>query len=232
MILPEVVLQNICSKLLKIVKQDYAENEEKETILFRMFHQTYGQEDELTGQKFLENLDKGLYKQAKALFLEDDESHPNFIKVRLFFERNRATLPTLHITLPSEVVGPYNSIGTGEGDYPTQYNKDSSLYFPFYSRNFTANYFIVCTSQSPLQTIMLYGVVQHLFISAIPALETLGFTNVKLGGNDLRPYEELQANPLYIRGLSIAFDVDKKAPALIAGRIIKDIKLGTVTILS
>ena len=91
-LIPEIEIHNTLKAVLELIRLDFKQrSNEQDTILYK-----------LLGANKLQRYE--LFEQAKTVFLEE-EDNPRFLDVQMFFNMKRASIPTIHITLPSENPG-------------------------------------------------------------------------------------------------------------------------------
>lgn len=191
-ILPEQILYNHLSVGLKTIIQDYEDSVDKsDSFLYEL----------LNGL----TLDSGydFYEQGKSLLLRK-RSDPNKLDIRMFFDLSRASIPTIHITLPSENSDGPNGIGFDQGYAEDVWSNDETTKRVKNTRAFNTSYNIVCTSKNTYEVIILYNIVKALFITFIDSLELSGLRNSKISGGDLNLADyESGPNPFFARGIQL-----------------------------
>lgn len=205
---PEAVLFKLISDAITALKTDYSSKGDKTTtLLYQMF---YG----MVIGKF------NYYTQAVDLFSRDS-THPRHIETRLFFDAQRAELPTIHISLPGE-----RSINDGIGvdaGYRDPVFKDATgtvgeddfeigTYQYTYTRRFEATYNIVITSDNTFEVLLVYHALRTMLISLFDSVQLSGFANPKLSGNDLMINEELVPPGVFFRAISINTEYEVDIP--------------------
>lgn len=219
-VIPEVVLLDTITNLLKVLKTDYnglASDKKEESLLYLLFADL--------------KLDRyGMFDQAVKVFITDIDD-PRNIEVGLIFNAKKNKLPSIHLTLPSE-----NEVNTpmsnGEG-YEANINQDlldvnnevveyrSRLVF---SRRFQSRYNIVITSDNSTEVVLIYNVIKALFISVHNQLSVLDFQNIKLGGADLTINSELVPKNVFMRAFSISLEYFSSAPSLHKYQLVQGIE--------
>ena len=198
--IPEIRVHKVVSMIVEMVRQDYKDkNDKKESFLYRVF------EDQ-------EIEDYNLYDQAVTLF-NKNASDPRELKVRLFFDAQRAELPTIHINLPSENPGD-DGLGTDEGFEEPIFNDLNKSYNRVLNRNFQSTYQVIITSSNSLEVVMLYHVLRAAVIGNIPALGVLGFKNLKISGADLILNPNIVPLTVFVRGFSMHFSYEVSVPVI------------------
>lgn len=182
MIIPEIQIKKIIDYVLKKVWTE-------DRYIYEVFNSI-----KLNEWNFVEN--------GKKLF-DQSPKNPNRVESFLFFNQNRAGLPTIHIVLPGEMPGGDLGLGFDRGE--SLGNCDSELVVKTQSRIFTAKYGIVFTSQNTLETIIMYNLFKSFFIGNDSLLHLNGISNVKISGNDIILEQDLIPANIYSRTLNIEF---------------------------
>lgn len=182
MIIPEVQIKKIIDYILKKICVD-------SRYIQRVFDSV-----KLDDWNFVEN--------AKKLF-DQDPKNPNRVESFLFFNQNRAGLPTIHIVLPGEMPGGDLGLGFDRGEELSICNPE--VIIKTQNRVFSAKYGIVFTSKNTLETIIMYNLFKSFFIGNDNFLHLNGVSNVKLSGNDIILEQDLIPVNIYSRTLNIEF---------------------------
>lgn len=185
-LIPEVVLKKILDYILKNIDENYLEK------LFGELH--------LGDYDYSEN--------AKKLF---DRRGDNTRKVEsnLFFNRNRAALPTVHITLPSEVVGGDLGLGFDPGEETEQCSGNISKTS---TRAYSSKYLLVFTSNNTFEVLIMYNVIRAFLQGNVFLLEENGLRNPKFSGNDIVLSQDIIPADIYARAFGIEFIYSVTAP--------------------
>lgn len=213
---PEIILHKILVELVNFIKDDFNMKDEPETTL--LYNLWFGNQ--------VGNVN--YYEEAKELFLRD-EGDPSVLEVRTFFDRTRAQLPTLHITLPSELGGVADGIGIDEGYEESIYNEELNEVIPVYTRSFSSQFNIVCTSSNSNSTLILYHTIKNLLLAGFNSLQLSGLKNPKLNGQDLNMPENIIPNTVFVRAISFEFFYETSAPSLFGEKFLEKIFLEKVT---
>jgi hypothetical protein len=189
MVVPEIILKKIIDALLVATVSDFnAQSNEQNSFLFRVFYgNVIGTYD--------------YYTQAKALMLNAADS-PRSIQTRIFFDRTRAHVPTIHITLPSE-----NHYADGlsmDVNYVAPlFNDTDQTFQEQYSRTFNTRYNIVLTSDNTFEVLIMYYLLKALFVANFVTLENNGLRNFKMSGQDLLINDANMPTNIFMRGLQL-----------------------------
>lgn len=202
-IIPEVTLLNILQEALMEVKKDYNENGLNSAIV-KYFE----------GLK-IDNFD--FVQEAISIFTKDDSTNQR-IQVYIGFNLQRTDFsPAIHILLPSESSGRYDSLGVNTVyglDFQTI--EDNSVYSKvreFKSRSFTCDYSLMITAMSSTQVVLIYHFIRSLLIALQQNLEAMGLLNIKFDGQDINLMEEFVPQNVFSRMLKINFDYIVRAPS-------------------
>lgn len=211
--IPEIILFDVLKLILNTVRVDLKETrEEKETIFYKLFY----------GTKF-PDIGLDFYSNAKEIFLRD-KSHPRYLDIRLFFNADRAAIPTIHINLPSESDAG-GGLGVDEGYNGTNYNQLENSISQNHTRAFNTIYNIIVTSDNSDEVLIIYHALRAFLISMMDILDLNGLRNPKLGGSDLQFNPELVPANIFIRNISLNCFYEITVPSIIKQKIINKIKL-------
>jgi len=208
--IPEATLFNLLKEMISFLKRDFEEKTNKSDSLLHnmLFGIKIGEFDYL--------------EQAKDIFLREQD-HPRGLDVRIFFDRERASVPTIHITLPSEESGAADGIGVDEGYNDPIVNETEKIITPVYNRSFNTTYNLIITSDNQMEVLIIYHVFRNLIISMFDTFEISGLRNPKLGGHDLQLNDQLVPAHIFIRAISLSFFYDVAVPRFFAEKLIKSI---------
>lgn len=198
-ILPEVKLKKVIDYILSQVDSNYL------SLLFG--------DEKLGNYDFLEN--------ALAIFVNKTKDNPRKIESHLFFARDRATLPTIHINSPSDVSGGDNS---NMFDFEEKFKTNVSLqYRKITPRTYQSKFNIIFTSDNTFEVGIMYAVFKSILQGNIFLLEHNGFRNVKLSGNDIIFNEGMMPLGIYAKALMIDCVYTFKAISLTEETAVTDI---------
>lgn len=215
LIVPEVTLYRLINKIIDYVHDNWnSATDKKSTILYRLWN---GVED---GTKYK------YYEQSVSLFANRRSDNPRKVSCRLFFDREQAGIPTVHITMPSDQVGE-NSIGIDESGYESEIftNTKSGEYTITKGRRFDSQFYIVCTSDNAKETLLIYHTLRAAIISAWETLEFSGLQNLKISGQEMRIKEDLAPPHIFMRGIGLMTSFDVRVPDVFDKKIINQIIL-------
>ena len=209
--IPEVILFNLIKGLLTYIEEDFNQNGEEKSILYKLLY----------GNK-ITNFD--FYEEGKKLFLRSKDDSRK-IDVRLFFSAERASMPTIHLTLPSEEKGSMDGIGFDQGYSPDEIDQIKGNVIPFYTRSFSTTYNLVITSNNTWEVILMYSVLKSLLIGAVDSIELDGLRNPRLGGGDLQLNSDLIPPEVFIRTITLSVEQEQSVPRIFNDKLIKNINI-------
>lgn len=176
--LPEIQIK----KLL-----DFFVNKVDENYLYKLFG-----EDKIGDYYFTEN--------AKKIFLRNSESDRQ-VQTHIFFNQERANLPTIHINLPSESMGGDNGI---DWDHTIKQDfKNENLAYRLSHKTYNAKFNIIFTSSNTFEVLIMYSVIKSMIQGNIVLLEENGLRNVKLSGTDIIFNEGFMPQNIFSRALML-----------------------------
>lgn len=219
LVFPEVVLKNTLDTMLKFIRQDATDNTAtpEDSFLNRLLEHLMFTSGESRYQ---------FIQEAKNIFLSDPKE-PHAIVTRLFYDPSRAGNPTIHFDLPGEDEGE-NDLGMGRDDNNALYTQDELenyvAFTPVFRRRFKANYNIICTAASPVQTLIIYNVVRAWLIAATDHLLAVGLEDPHLSGNDLILQNGQAPVNLFARAIRFRTAYELQVPSLISQKILTILK--------
>lgn len=201
MLIPEIILFNTIKAFVQLITQDYANASDKtQTILNDLFNvDNNGNPLQLQNFNYLE--------QAIALFTRTIE-HPRQFQVNIGYNLQRANFPTVHILLPQEVPGRYDSIGLSIGEIDTVYHPEANPQYEQETRvtTYRANFDLMITSDNTSEVLLVYYLLKDMFPFASDTLELLGLHNFKLTGQDVQLDAAYAPANIFHRSLRTEFD--------------------------
>lgn len=168
-------------------------------------------------------------KQIKSI-LNVSKEHQNELKVNLFFDAHRASIPTIHITLPFEKASGDNGLGTDEGYVAPRETIEGS--YTNFTRNFNTSYSIVVTSSNSLEVLAIYHILKAVLIANTGILETVGFKNLKISGGDLHLNADIIPKGVFVRALSLDFSYDLTVEQIGINQFFKDFVANGIVVAS
>lgn len=152
-----------------------------------------------------------VYTQLKDLLLRT-KTHPRKLETRLMFDPSRAEMPTIHVHMPSEEPVGGNFMGMGSQDRDITENGSKFSYN--YSKDFSANYDIIITSNNPMEVLILYEFLKRVFIAGADTLVEK-FDNFNLSGKELLYDSTLMPN-IFFRAFSCKAEEKITIPSIIS----------------
>lgn len=153
-----------------------------------------------------------LYTQAKEIFI-NRYGDTKELKSNLFFNSERASIPTIHIMLSEENKGP-DGISVDENYNDIVYDQVLKTTKEIYNRAFESMMSIVITSDNSFETILIYHILRSCLISAFHDLPFAGIQNPKLSGGTLNINAELVPLDIFYQVINIAYFYDVPAPQI------------------
>lgn len=138
-------------------------------------------------------------ENAKKIFLRGSESDRQ-IETHIFFNHDRAHLPTVHINLPSENMGGDNGIDWDTDVFQAECEDKA---YRASSRTYTAKFNLIFTSNNTFEVLIMYYVIKSVIQGNIVLLSENGLQNPKLSGSDIIFNEGFMPQSIYSRALSI-----------------------------
>ena len=216
-LIPEMVLFGLIERSLEAVRVDFHQHpNEKNTLLYAYF-----------GELPIVKGKWDWFQQAKDLFLRE-EDHPRRIGTELFFNSERVSMPTVHITLPSEMGGNGDGLGIDEGYAENIFNPQDDTIRVQYTRMFETQYQLLITSDNTLEVQLLYTLLRGMFIGLFAQFEFAGLRNPKLSGQDLRLDSSIVPEHIYTRALGIRAQYEVSVPNFFDQEVFRSIAIGTV----
>lgn len=203
LVIPEIRLLKLTEGLLDLVRENYSVKADPvDTILYKLF----GGES-IKGYSY--------YDQAKSIVLPvQDKSRK--LEVFKYFNQKRAHMPTVHIVVSSDSPG---SVDQGLGfDF-----EGASL-----NRVFEAKLTVLITSDNYEETMIIYYLLNSLFIMGVDSFEYNGLRNVKFSGGDVQLAEQITP-PVFSKTIGIDCIYDRFTPAIDEGGDIQSIDFEGVT---
>ena len=212
--IPDITLHEIIKSCLLAVRADYKANGgiKADTILWHLLN---------TGK--VEDTGKySWYNQAVEIFINRGETHPKYLDTRLFFDRERAAIPTVHIMMSGETKGA-DGIGMDEGFNQEQVIGGSQR--AVFNRQFDINANILVTSDNTFETVIVYHVLKSMLISIMTHIQLKGFINPSISGRDITISQELVPNGLYSRAINFTAAYELDVPEVVLNKIVQSVWL-------
>lgn len=216
-IVPEIQIFNCLEAIIKFIRFDWEERTDKtETLLYK-----------ICKGNAIERYD--LYEQAQAIFITE-EDNPRHLEVNMFFNMERAKIPTIHITLPSEQADK-DGMGLDEGYQGHEEiagigeQEGVDVQSPIYTRRFNTQYQIVLTSDNSNEVVAMYHVLRAIMIPVMDSLNAAGLENIKLSGRDIQNMQTIVPEHVFIRSIGMYFEYEVSMASIFTEEIVKNILL-------
>lgn len=212
-LIPETKILEIIETVLLIVEQNYLETTDKtKTFLYQIFGT-----NQIGKYNFLE--------QSIDLFTRGNDS-PRKIETRMMFDAKRASLPTIHISMPQESnAAEGNGIGVDENYQEDIADLENRTITKTYTRMFDAQYHAIITSDNSLEVLCIYHLLKSALIGMFDNIELQGIRNPKISGQDLQLNSDLIPPHIFIRGIGINCSYEQTIPIFQKEHFISAFKL-------
>jgi|TARA_R110000787_G_scaffold10111_19_gene34725 hypothetical protein len=191
---PQLEVYKIISGFFEMIKKNESlhANAPEKTFLYRTFNG-------------LDVADLDYYVQAKDLFTRT-RAHPKNFDVRMMFDKDRANLPTMHITMgedKSDVLG----IGMSR-----QLSADGQSLEHTQIDSFMVN--IIFTSDNKNEITLMYELLKSFLPALQICFEANGLLNVKRHGRDLTIEQSEVPTHIYMRLMTLSGQYESTSPAM------------------
>lgn len=200
-VVPEIRMKQIIDRFLNLIELNYQSNITTPTNSW--IYKVYG------------TMQSGNYKyfdEAINIFTKRGDD-PRKIATRLMFDRTRAGVPTIHITLPQESPNG-NGIGFDPNYEEPIFNDTDGTYQMNYTRGFKTKYNLMITSSNDFEVLVIYTILKAIIIGSVDILDNNGLRNIQISGNDLMMNNETTPQVVYMRALQIEFMYDFTVPTI------------------
>jgi len=204
MIFPERILKELIDYMVNFTIDNYIDciDNPEESYLYDLF----GDFDTPNSNSY------DYFENALAIFTRD-EDHPRKIETHLFYNRERFTLPTIHIGMPSEQISDINGLGYDFGYLNSKFQRsDPFALATTNSRMFQAKYNVVFTSDNTHEVLIMYNWFKACAIGNIVIFERNGLQNVVMTGEDVILNESFTPMNIYSRAISLSCMYEITAP--------------------
>ena len=210
-VMPELILYRIVKSIFSLVKTDFTERGEMDSMLFHYFGKDSFEGEEMEWETF------NYFEQSKELFLRKE------IQVNLGYNLSVSEIPNIHIMLPSESGKP---LGIGADENYVGYNDGfENQPVAVFSEMFSATYNLIITSPNSLEVILIYNLLRAAMISTNYHLELAGLRLPRISGQDIQMQSDLTPTHIFHRGLGISFDYEIIVPDVLRKRIVKGMEI-------
>jgi len=215
-----IKLKNLTESLLDFVKQDYEDHviagTSEESFLLRSFD-----EDDVA-----DGID---YKELAVEIFTRNDLENRKVEVKLMFDRERATLPTIHVREPAKNKGLTDAIGYIDEELIE--DADGSFHEQR-RRSFGSQFELMITSANRHEVLIIEEVLMGLLIGAHDTLALANpFYQFNFTVKELIANNELVPNPLFIKAIGVNVSYDKTFQDLSTNNLLNKI-LFTHNILS
>lgn len=185
-------IKSIITRLLLFVQEDYKNNKEEDTFLYKTF---YGVKDG--------NFD--FYEQGKKLFLRSD-TNPRNLRVLLEFPKDKTKTPAYVVREPSKRTSEFNSIGklTGQFDHTGKMILRDSRNYEFE---------IMCVSDNFLESILMSEILYALLLGSYNILSQ-SFQSISFSMKEVMINADVIPLPFFLRSIGLNLTSDEHVPTI------------------
>lgn len=185
-------IKSIITRLLLFVQEDYKNNKEEDTFLYKTF---YGVKDG--------NFD--FYEQGKKLFLRSD-ANPRNLRVLLEFPKDKTKTPAYVVREPSKRTSEFNSIGklTGQFDHTGKMILRDSRNYEFE---------IMCVSDNFLESILMSEILYALLLGSYNILAQ-SFQSISFSMKEVMINADVIPLPFFLRSIGLNLTSDEQVPTI------------------
>lgn len=185
-------IKSIITRLLLFVQEDYKNNKEEDTFLYKTF---YGVKDG--------NFD--FYEQGKKLFLRSD-ANPRNLRVLLEFPKDKTKTPAYVVREPSKRTSEFNSIGklTGQFDHTGKMILRDSRNYEFE---------IMCVSDNFLESILMSEILYALLLGSYNILSQ-SFQSISFSMKEVMINADVIPLPFFLRSIGLNLTSDEHVPTI------------------
>lgn len=212
-ILPEIVLYNSLKSILKVVKDDFHNNQLEDTIIYACFAK-----DENGNNIQIENFN--YLEQAIAIFANRDRE----MEISLGYNMQVSGQASIHILLPSEQ-GKSLLIGASENYQPNVARDNGNQIAEQFSNSYDATYQLMITSENSAEAILIYHFLKAVMLSLYYHFELSGLRDPKWSGQDVSIQQDLIPTHIFHRALGITFWYEVTIPNMITKKLISGLQI-------
>lgn len=185
-------IKAIITRLLIFIQEDYKNNTEEDTFLYKTF---YGVKDG--------NFD--FYEQGKKLFLRND-SNPRNLRVLLEFPKDKTKIPAYVVREPSKRTSEFNSIGklTGQFDHTGKMILRDSRNYEFE---------VMCVSDNFLESILMSEILYSLLLGSYNILSQ-SFQSISFSMKEVMINADVIPLPFFLRSIGLNLTSDEHVPTI------------------
>jgi hypothetical protein len=212
-LLPEVVIYDLLTKIVKFLREDLSSNADTDTFLYKIL----GVDE--AGEPIKMNL-YNYFTQAKKMI-----ENPQNLSVNFGYNIKVAKLASLHILLPNERAT--SPIGEDEGYIEEDVYEDGEKIGvqQYLSQMFESTYQIMITSMNNVEVNVIYNILKSMLLVLVPQIELMGLRVPTFSGNDIVMQDDLAEVPIFHKVLNITFKYEHIVPKFAVEKIAKNIKI-------
>lgn len=222
MLIPEVILYRNILIFQKLVTDDWndlPDNEKDKSILYSLFkHDDNGDVLELDKYDY--------YTQAVSMIVAKDIENARHLEVGIGYNMQRLAVPTIHVLLPSEAKGRFDSIGTSEGEPASVYDPARLAFIITKSKTFATTYHLMITSDNSSEVLTIYYWLRAMFIMFSEHVSLQGLLNMQFSGQDIQMNQDITPPNIFHRNLSVAFDFESHIKMAVPATLVNKYKVG------
>ena len=206
--IPEIAIEKIISTAVNFIRKDYKDNVEQhgDEKLSYLYY--------LTSLVFVERVD--VFKEAKKIFLIEDEKDPKKININLGFPQTIKGAVNITITHSGEQYGT-NALGVDQSPYIyEEFVNDTEVSDHWrndFGRRYNSTYQIIITGDNTNETLITYNILKAAIISfeGTAHLSSLGFDNVRITGQDMIIKTDVTKKK-YAKNITLNFEYEFRVP--------------------
>lgn len=185
-------IKSIITRLLLFVQEDYKNNKEEDTFLYKTFYRVKDG-----------NFD--FYEQGKKLFLRSD-TNPRNLRVLLEFPKDKTKTPAYVVREPSKRTSEFNSIGklTGQFDHTGKMILRDSRNYEFE---------IMCVSDNFLESILMSEILYALLLGSYNILAQ-SFQSISFSMKEVMINADVIPLPFFLRSIGLNLTSDEQVPTI------------------
>lgn len=145
------------------------------------------------------------FEQAKAILLRDN-TNSRRLQHFVGYNLQQASAPCIHILLPTENKGKFDTISYSETDTYTKNTCTGDGLFQQKSTSSSAVYHLMITSDNSHEVLIIYYWLKAMLVIFSDTTGLYGLLNLVVSGQDVTMQQELTPTHIYHRNLSIQFD--------------------------
>lgn len=179
---------------------DYAAATDKSTSIL---HSLFNTDDNGNTLAFETN---NFYKQAVAMFTRD-ERNKRQLTVNMGYNLERADVPKIHILMPNDSKGSFDSIGKED---QSEYDVETTTLVKSKVQTSRTVFTLMITSDNMSEVILIYYFLKAMFLVYNEHFELMGFKNLQLNGQDITLQDDLAPANIFHRSLPLDFEYESK----------------------